>query len=187
MLALSAWRAGSRLQLHSPASQRRCAASSAVMEPLEGAPDLAAAPAAAAAAAADPLPPQQQDHHHQQQQQQQQHHGAIEIVVGPMFAGKTTELLRRVQRYEAAGLSVAVVKSSKDDRYSAAHVVTHDGLKRVGGWVGGEGVSAGGGGDASEWVRVRCGCGCGQVPGAGRRAAGRDAAVGSLCACQAAT
>jgi ATP:corrinoid adenosyltransferase len=105
-------------------------------EPLEGAPDLAAA----AAAAADPLPPQQlkqqqeQQQEQQQQQQQQQQHGAIEIVVGPMFAGKTTELLRRVQRYEAAGLSVAVVKSSKDDRYSAAHVVTHDGLQRVSGY-----------------------------------------------------
>ncbi|EFN54017.1 hypothetical protein CHLNCDRAFT_25389 [Chlorella variabilis] len=66
----------------------------------------------------------------QQQQREQQHNGAIEIVVGPMFAGKTTELLRRVARYEAAGLSVAVVKSNKDDRYCAAHVVTHNGLKR---------------------------------------------------------
>jgi thymidine kinase len=67
-----------------------------------------------------------------EQQQQQQQHGAIEIVVGPMFAGKTTELLRRVAGYEAAGLSVAVVKSNKDDRYCAANVVTHDGLRRVG-------------------------------------------------------
>ena len=134
---LSTWRAASRLQLQSPASQRRCASSSAATEPLEGAPDLAGAAAAAAAAAAGEPSQQQQNHHHQQQQQQQQHHGAIEIVVGPMFAGKTTELLRRVQRYEAAGLSVAVVKSSKDGRYSAAHVVTHDGLTRCSRSVGG--------------------------------------------------
>ncbi len=89
-------------------------------------------------------PPRQQQHANlqpparsmQQQQQQQQRvqvqqHGAIELVVGPMFAGKTTELLRRVAQCEAAGLSVAVVKSSKDNRYCAASVVTHNGLKRV--------------------------------------------------------
>lgn len=66
----------------------------------------------------------------QQAQAQAQQHGAIELVVGPMFAGKSTELLRRVAQCEAAGLSVAVVKSSKDTRYCAASVVTHNGLKR---------------------------------------------------------
>ena len=57
--------------------------------------------------------------------------GAIEVVVGPMFAGKTSELLRRVAGYEAQGLTVAIVKSNKDDRYSASHVVTHDGIRKV--------------------------------------------------------
>lgn len=52
--------------------------------------------------------------------------------MGPMFAGKSSELLRRVAVCEAAGLSVAVVKSCVDDRYSDVHVVTHDGLKKVG-------------------------------------------------------
>ena len=57
--------------------------------------------------------------------------GSIELVVGPMFAGKTSELLRRVRAYQAQGLVVAVIKSDQDDRYSEGHVVTHDGEKQV--------------------------------------------------------
>ena len=107
---------------------RRAASSAALPEPV----------AAAAAAAAPPVAAEQHTHlqppparQQQQQQQDSAAHGAIEIVVGPMFAGKSTELLRRVARYEAEGLCVAVVKSDKDDRYCAAHVVTHSGIKRV--------------------------------------------------------
>ena len=47
-----------------------------------------------------------------------------------MFAGKSSELLRRIAVYEAQGLTVALIKSDTDNRYSAAHVVTHDGLSR---------------------------------------------------------
>jgi len=60
-------------------------------------------------------------------------HGYIELIFGPMFAGKTTELLRRVEQQQRRGLKVAVVKSAKDNRYDLSHVVTHDGLKQVGG------------------------------------------------------
>ena len=121
MLSLSSsWTGGGIKALATPAhTQRRCAASSAAAEP------------AMALGGSDTGAPATDWQQQQQQQREQQHNGAIEIVVGPMFAGKTTELLRRVARYEAAGLSVAVVKSNKDDRYCAAHVVTHNGLKRV--------------------------------------------------------
>ncbi|GAB4814074.1 hypothetical protein N2152v2_001120 [Parachlorella kessleri] len=47
-----------------------------------------------------------------------------------MFAGKTTELLRRVEQQQRRGLKVAVVKSAKDNRYDLSHVVTHDGLRQ---------------------------------------------------------
>ncbi len=60
-----------------------------------------------------------------------QQHGFIELIFGPMFAGKTTELLRRVEQQQRRGMKVAVVKSAKDDRYDLSHIVTHDGLKRV--------------------------------------------------------
>lgn len=70
-----------------------------------------------------------------QQQQQQQppsastHSGEIHVIVGPMFAGKTTSLLRRIQLESHSGRSVALIKSSKDTRYDHNAIVTHDGDK----------------------------------------------------------
>ncbi|OHT09897.1 ThyB [Tritrichomonas foetus] len=52
--------------------------------------------------------------------------GRIELIVGPMFAGKTTEMLRRVDRAELAHKKCVVMKYSKDTRYSAEQVATHD-------------------------------------------------------------
>ena len=53
----------------------------------------------------------------------------IEIVCGPMFAGKTEELMRRVRRASIAGYKVGLFKHSFDTRYSSEHVVSHDGNK----------------------------------------------------------
>lgn len=58
-----------------------------------------------------------------------QRQGEIHVIVGPMFAGKTTALLRRMQTESSNGRKIAVVKSDKDNRYGLASVVTHDGLK----------------------------------------------------------
>ncbi|CAN0890845.1 Thymidine kinase [Linum grandiflorum] len=55
--------------------------------------------------------------------------GEIHVIVGPMFAGKTTTLLRRIQSEDENGRNVAVVKSDKDTRYGLDSIVTHDGLK----------------------------------------------------------
>ena len=52
--------------------------------------------------------------------------GRIELVLGPMFAGKTTEMLRRIERAELAHRRCAVFKYSKDTRYSQDKVATHD-------------------------------------------------------------
>ena len=52
--------------------------------------------------------------------------GSIDLILGPMFSGKTTELIRRTQRHELAGRRVVVIKYIKDTRYSAARCVTHD-------------------------------------------------------------
>lgn len=51
------------------------------------------------------------------------------MIVGPMFAGKTTELLRRVQLESDNGRKVAIIKSNKDIRYGLDSIVTHDGAK----------------------------------------------------------
>ncbi len=52
--------------------------------------------------------------------------GMIDLVLGPMFAGKSTELLRRIKRYRVASKKCLVIKYAKDDRYSDKWVSTHD-------------------------------------------------------------
>jgi thymidine kinase len=46
--------------------------------------------------------------------------GHIELIVGPMFSGKSTELLRRVRRYQCADEACVVVRYENDDRYDAS-------------------------------------------------------------------
>ena len=53
--------------------------------------------------------------------------GSIEVIFGPMFAGKTTELLRKVKTYTIAHKKCLVVCSAKDNRYTTENfVVSHD-------------------------------------------------------------
>lgn len=52
--------------------------------------------------------------------------GGIEVITGPMFAGKTEELLRRVRRHQFAKKNIVVFKPSIDDRYALNEVVSHD-------------------------------------------------------------
>lgn len=52
--------------------------------------------------------------------------GQIQIIFGPMFSGKTTELLRRIKRYTVANRKCLVIKYKGDTRYSVAHMSTHD-------------------------------------------------------------
>lgn len=53
-------------------------------------------------------------------------HGRLELIIGPMFAGKTTELMRRVKREIHARKTCFVIKYSKDTRYNDEHVASHD-------------------------------------------------------------
>ena len=62
--------------------------------------------------------------------------GRLELIVGPMFAGKTTELLRRVQEARQQGLKVEVYKPRLDTRHAEAAVISHDGLTVEAKWVG---------------------------------------------------
>eukprot|EP00730_Choanoeca_flexa_P003935 TRINITY_DN11541_c1_g2_i5.p1 TRINITY_DN11541_c1_g2~~TRINITY_DN11541_c1_g2_i5.p1 ORF type:complete len:331 (+),score=32.21 TRINITY_DN11541_c1_g2_i5:80-1072(+) len=52
--------------------------------------------------------------------------GAIHMIVGPMFSGKSTELLRRVKRQSVASKRCLLIKYSKDTRYGLEGVITHD-------------------------------------------------------------
>ena len=51
--------------------------------------------------------------------------GWIEVVVGPMYSGKTEELIRRLRRAQIARQRVEIFKPSIDVRYGADHIVSH--------------------------------------------------------------
>ncbi|XP_041640516.1 thymidine kinase, cytosolic [Cheilinus undulatus] len=52
--------------------------------------------------------------------------GQIQVIFGPMFSGKSTELMRRVRRFQIAQYNCLVVKYAKDTRYSDSGMATHD-------------------------------------------------------------
>lgn len=52
--------------------------------------------------------------------------GRLEVICGPMFSGKTEELLRRVRRSQIARLPTVLVKPAIDTRYAVGDVVSHD-------------------------------------------------------------
>lgn len=52
-------------------------------------------------------------------------HGWLECIVGPMFSGKTEELIRRLRRAAIAGQAVAVFKPAIDNRYDQVKIVSH--------------------------------------------------------------
>lgn len=54
--------------------------------------------------------------------------GWIEIIAGCMFAGKTEEFMRRINRLQYAKRKVLVFKPKLDIRYDATKIVSHKGI-----------------------------------------------------------
>jgi thymidine kinase len=54
--------------------------------------------------------------------------GWIEVICGPMFSGKSEELIRRVTRSRIARIPVQTFKPALDTRYDARQVVSHSAL-----------------------------------------------------------
>ena len=52
--------------------------------------------------------------------------GWVEVITGPMFAGKTEELIRRVKRMEFAHKNYLIFKPTIDNRYSQSEIVSHN-------------------------------------------------------------
>lgn len=50
----------------------------------------------------------------------------LHLIIGCMFSGKTTELLRVAKRLKSIGKNVALINYSEDTRYSNTDVTTHD-------------------------------------------------------------
>ena len=55
--------------------------------------------------------------------------GWIEVIVGPMFSGKSEELIRRLRRAEIGKQRVQIFKPVIDQRYSKNGIVSHSGLE----------------------------------------------------------
>ncbi len=55
--------------------------------------------------------------------------GWIEIITGPMYCGKSEELIRRLRRVNIAEQTARVFKPSLDNRYNKESVVSHNGTR----------------------------------------------------------
>ncbi len=54
--------------------------------------------------------------------------GNLETIVGAMFAGKTSELLKRILWAKHQNKKIIVIKPSVDNRYSNEKIITHNNL-----------------------------------------------------------
>ena len=52
--------------------------------------------------------------------------GWIEVICGPMFSGKTEELIRRLVRAQIAKQRVAIFKPFTDNRFDKDYIVSHN-------------------------------------------------------------
>lgn len=52
---------------------------------------------------------------------------SLTLIIGPMFSGKTTELIRRCKRFISVGMQVLICNAEKDNRNGMHKVSTHDG------------------------------------------------------------
>jgi thymidine kinase len=59
----------------------------------------------------------------------QGHTGWLEVICGPMFSGKSEELIRRMRRGMIARKRVQVFKPAIDNRYSSDEIVSHSDLR----------------------------------------------------------
>lgn len=56
---------------------------------------------------------------------------SLEVIIGCMYSGKSTELIRRVKRLKSIGMRCCVINHSNDTRVDGNYVQTHDGNKFV--------------------------------------------------------
>ena len=55
--------------------------------------------------------------------------GTIDIIMGCMFSGKSTELIRLANRYKVLDMKVLIINHTLDNRYSESAVATHSQIK----------------------------------------------------------
>ena len=55
--------------------------------------------------------------------------GKLELFIGPMFSGKSTELIKNIRLYKIINKKVLVIKPTIDNRYNNKCIVSHTGEK----------------------------------------------------------
>jgi thymidine kinase len=55
--------------------------------------------------------------------------GYLELIIGPMFSGKTSRLVEIYNQYKFCNIDVAVINHSIDNRYDEELLSTHDKIK----------------------------------------------------------
>ena len=55
---------------------------------------------------------------------------SLDLIIGCMFSGKSTEIVRMIDRFKTINESYLLVKPSVDNRYSKDMVQTHDNIQR---------------------------------------------------------
>ena len=54
--------------------------------------------------------------------------GYLELIIGPMYSGKTSKLLELYKQFTFCGIKTLVINYDEDTRYSDTHLSTHDKL-----------------------------------------------------------
>lgn len=52
--------------------------------------------------------------------------GKLELIIGPMFSGKSTELIRHIRMMKVINFKYIVIKPVIDNRYATDKIVSHD-------------------------------------------------------------
>jgi thymidine kinase len=55
--------------------------------------------------------------------------GYLELIIGPMYAGKSTELLRIINRFKCLKKNIIVINHSLNNRYGSNGLTTHNNEK----------------------------------------------------------
>lgn len=57
--------------------------------------------------------------------------GHLTVIIGSMFSGKSTEIIRLINRYKVLNKKIVAINHSLDDRYDGdnAKIITHDKVK----------------------------------------------------------
>jgi len=54
--------------------------------------------------------------------------GKLELIIGNMFSGKSTELIRRINKEKSINKRILIINYLGDNRYSSDSIATHDRL-----------------------------------------------------------